>query len=436
MDMTSSRMIHAAWAGIALLAFGAGSYLSRRPDVSTVSPGARIREAPPLPEGVGPAGGPGYAVPAGGASSRETDANVPRKPLTRTEIEAIGKEAFNDPNPLKRNLAFSKLLESMTPENVMDVMETMKSNGAEGNHWQLFRYAWGAMDGAGAMTFAATLEGREKQRFIADALTGWAGSTPAEAISWLEGLADGEEKERFRASVVGGLADRDIGEATNYVFQRAQLGDKRAENFLAIVAGEEIRKNGTAHAIQWAENLPDGPLRGAALDRVAGSYVREDPQAAAAWAEKFVSTPHGGRVIEEVADEWAERDPVAAVSWLDKLPESAGRSEGMFSALQEWTQRDPTAASHYLAAMPASDARDSAVSGFTRVLAREDPEAAVIWASTISSGEARLRAIIQAGRSWYRQDASSATAWIENASLPPEARARIMEPPRRNGRRS
>ncbi|MEZ5299230.1 MAG: hypothetical protein R3F11_00940 [Verrucomicrobiales bacterium] len=125
--------------------------------------------------------------------------------------------------------------------------------------------------------------------------------------------------------------------------------------------------------------MPDGDLKGSALDTVAGDYVhRGDPaQAAAAWAGNS-RPPTTACVIEEVGDEWAG-DPEASVAWLNTLPDGRGKAEGTYSAFREWTQRDAVAASEYLAAMPDSASKDYAVSGFAQTLARQDPESAVAW---------------------------------------------------------
>ena len=45
----------------------------------------------------------------------------------------------------------------------------------------------------------------------------------------------------------------------------------------------------------------------AALDRIAGTYVRENPEAAAAWAAKYASTDYGSRVVEEIDEAELER---------------------------------------------------------------------------------------------------------------------------------
>ena len=62
--------------------------------------------------------------------------------LSNIGIEALTKEALNDPNPVKRRLAFSKLLEGMTVENSAAIRDELVSLGAGRKELQDFNDAW------------------------------------------------------------------------------------------------------------------------------------------------------------------------------------------------------------------------------------------------------------------------------------------------------
>ena len=435
--MNPSLITHSAWSLAALGTFALGYVLAKPagPDGAsgttrslTVNGGlAAVSKSSPL--GARQADTTQAETTAGGASGPRTVS------LSPEAMDSLAKDAFRDPNPLTRSLAFAKLLESITPENAPAMMESLKANRAGGEQMQIFLYAWGAMDSTGALAHAETLEAPAKQRFLNATLPGWASKDPAAAIAWLDTMEEGDAKTRFRGSLVSGLADRDIGGATNYVLARANLGDKQAAEYIQIVAGEEMRKNGPATAAAWGERLPDGPLKLQALEDIAGAYVNRDPQAAAAWAEKYATAGSGSGIIEEIGQEWAQRDPKSAVAWLGSLTDGPAKSEGTFSALREWTRRDPTAASQYLATLPASDSKDSAVSGFARSLAREDPESAIIWAKTIGNETSRTETITRAGQFWFRRDPAAAATWLQGANLPATAQQAILNPPRDDRRR-
>ena len=431
--MKSSLLTHSAWSVAALGTFALGYGLAK-PSGSENGPGSNrsltVREGA---SAMAP-GGPLSAKSAEAASATDAITSRPAS-LTPSQIDVLAKEAFTDPNPLTRSRAFAKLLESMTPENAGALMESLKSNRAGGDEMRLFLYAWGAMDSAGALAHAETLEGRDKTRFLQSALPGWASKNPDAAIAWLNTMAEGEEKERYRGSLVSGLADRDIGLATSYVLARGAAGDKEADEYIETIAMEQLRKNGPAASVLWGESLPEGPLKNEALEEIADAYVQRDPAAAAAWAEKYATANTGAGIVEEIGEEWAQRDPKAAVTWLNGLPDGPAKSEGTFSALREWTRRDPTAASEYLAVLPASASKDSAVSGFARSLAREDPESAIIWAKTITNETSRVQTLTQAGQAWFRRDPAAATTWLQSAQLPAATQQAILNPPRDERRR-
>lgn len=364
---------------------------------------------------------------SGGRNAEEGQATV----LSGARLEELATEALTDTSQLKRSLAFSKLLGSLTSENALEVMEMMRTHGANGDQWELFRYAWGAADPAGAMSDAMAIEGRNRSGAMSDTLTGWASQDPASAMDWFATLENEDERNRFRGDLVSGLADHDIGIATNYVMELAAQGDKNAGRYLESIAGEQLRSGDMNAAIAWSEGLPSGELKFQAMDRVASRYVNDDPEAAAAWAASYATDDAAARIIEEVGDEWAERDPVAAVAWLDGLPEGQGREEGMRSAIGEWARRDSVASGEYLLAMPNSTFKDSAVSGYAQNVVREDPEAAIEWANSIGSQDLRLQTLARTGREWMRRDREAAMVWLSSSNLPEEVQVQVKSGGRR-----
>jgi hypothetical protein len=432
--------IHGIWFVAALSAFGAGQFISR--DISTdtsSNSGVRNYISPQLAE-LSALDASGRQKTVHGdtilSGTRSTEVGTFSQPFEDDEIEGIAAEAFSDPNPLKRQLAFARLLEGLTPDNAPLIRDQMRSGRAEGDQWQLFQYAWGAADGEGALAAAESIENKDhKNRAISTALSGWASADPTSAIAWVGTMEDGGQKNRLQESLVGGLADHDIGVATKYVLGLASSGDKRAANYMETVASEQLRKDGHQAAATWAGNLPDGSVKGAALDRVANTFVARDAKGAAAWAEQFADTDYGARVIEEVGDEWAERNPAESVAWLESLSDSQGKSEGMSSALGEWARRDPTAASEHLNAMPASNLKDTAVNGFVRRVAWEDPESAIVWANSISQDNLRNEAMTRAAQAYFVRDREAAIKWLPQSGLSSKAQQKVLETKNDRGRR-
>ena len=435
--MQTSPIVHGVWGLVAIATFAIGALSKSSKDralADSAGGGSGTRSTSPTVSGL-----PGGTTqPSRQATTRNgTDGSGQDEVsgdgvgLSVAQVKLIATDALTDPNPLNRSLAFSKLLEGITPENAEAMQEALREGNASRDQWRLFLYAWGVTDGPGALEHAASnLEGDRLHRFQGEVLTGWASTDPDAAISWAAGIEDPELASRMRFSLVGGLADHDIGYATDFAFRMADEGDRNASRYIDSIASEQMRKGGLDSTLVWAEGLPDGSLKGSALDRVASSYVQKEPEAAAAWAEQFASTDWGVRVIEEIGDEWAERDPTASVAWLETLPQGAGRSEGTYSAFREWAQRDARAASEHLVSMQDSAAKDHAVRGLARTIASRDPEAAVAWANTIGSDQMRTETLTRAAREWFRRDRAAAAEWLTTSGLPAEAQQQITSPPR------
>ena len=434
--MKKTLMIHTCWAVAVLAAFGLGSRSS----------------APASAAGAGDSSAPGQSRLAARASEREggsfssrrsdrgdratakTDRGALEKlfgPVGASDgnLDALIDQVLRDPNPITRRLAFSKLLESMTPENAALLRQQLATLGTDSTEWRDFHYAWGALDGRAAFEHAAN----SPERDLAITMSGWAAANPAEAMAMLDNLPEEMKGQRdeLTASLVAGLADNNRGMATDYVLRLGQEGNARAGSLMDIVAGEAIRAEGPEGAARWSESLPDGPLKSTAMGRVADAYARQDPEAAARWAQNLAGKTYADRAIEQIGGRWAQSNPVAAVDWLQSLPAGNGQTAGLRNAFGDWEDRDPAAAGQYLASMPQSPQRDSAISGFATGYAWQNPQVAIAWAQDIRDPALRESSLTRAGQAFYRRDPQGALAWLENSGLPDAARQQILQPDRR-----
>ena len=426
---------HACWALVAAAAFMLGSSRKDSSEEKGSESSKSKADSRRMSSWRGAADGspgtgrsPGRNGVGGGKSVLEGLFPVKTVATTEAQLEALAIQALQDGSPVKRRLAFSNLLQSMTPENAESIRALLVGR-ADGGQWRDFNYAWGAMSGAEAFEFARNSEEPDMEHVM----TGWAAANPNEVMSLLANLPQelARSREMLEGALVAGVADTDRNLATDIVMDFAAQGNERASRYLNIVAGEMIRAGGVEDASAWSESLPDGPLKGSAMDQIANAYVNRDPEAAAAWAAQFADQEYAARVIEEVGDEWAERSPAEAVNWLESLPAGSGQTSGLYSAFGEWAERDAVAAGTYLNDMPLSPQRDAAVSGFVREHARRDPSTAIAWADSISDPNMRERALTSAGRALFYRDPEAARAWLAESGLPPEAQQRVTAPRRR-----
>ncbi|MGB6221484.1 hypothetical protein [Haloferula sp.] len=422
---------HLAWAAMAVVAFvvGKATTSDSEPDRSAESKVDTLRANASRANGID-ADGTKLTRNSGSASERSPVIDLfGSLSANGAGLNALAEQAFRDPNPITRRLAFGQLLASLTPENAGEIRDLLVANRAGGDEWRDFHYSWGAISGREAVDFAA----KSGEQDMEATMSGWASANPAEALSFLDNLPEdlAGSRTEIAQSIVAGLADRDLGSATDLVMKLAADGVEGADRMIEVVAFEALRSGGPSEAAAWATTLADGSVKGAAMNRIAGAYVREDPQAAAAWIENFAAEDYAARAVAEVGEEWGERDPTSAVSWLETLPAGQGQSSAFREVLGDWEDTDPVAASQYLSNMPPSPQRDAAVSGFARGYAWQDPQAAIAWAQDISDPALRQRSLTEAGQAYYRRDPESARAWLENSGLPPEAQQQVLERRRR-----
>ena len=428
-----SLIIHGCWAAAVVIAIGWGSRRSGEASSATnadtgrsladASGAAWAASRQEWPLSRNPDGRPGTRRP-GALEGLFGEVNP-----SGSDLDALIQQALRDRNPITRRLAFSRLLESLTPGNAGAVRQQLVALGADPDQWRDFHYSWGAIDGKAAFANAA----KSPEADLAATMTGWAAANPGEAQSLLDNLPEEMrgQRDELISSVVSGLSHNNSAVATEYVLRLGREGNDKAGPLMEIVANETIRQDGPEAASRWAESLADGPLKGNAMARVAEAYVRTDPGAAARWSERFADKDYASRTIGQVGSRWAASDPVAAVGWLESLPASTGQKQGLSSAFGDWEDRDPAAAGDYLFAMPKSPQRDSAISGFATGYAWQDPMTAIAWAQDIADPALRESSMTRVGQAFYRRDPDGAVAWLAESGLPGEVQQRILTERRR-----
>ena len=406
--------VHGAWGVVAIASFVIGSQMF---------PG-NGSSAPADPNG---AGGPGERCWVSGGRNAADSTSAERRSdrrgdraaelknggsvvLTGRDIEGLGETFRKAGSPIERRLAFSKLLEGLTAENATLIREQIADLPDNSPEFREFHYAWGAIGGSKAVEFGADTEKNDMTATIA----GWASADSAAAINWLEGLADDpalaklftdkgidpeQMKDRLMMGVVFGVSDSDPTAASDLVLERIQAGDGRANWMMGMIAEKMLRSEDTADVAAWAQDLPSGAARAAALSKVAENYSNGDPQ--------------------------------KTVQWLESIPDSGDTSDAMQSAFADWARKSPEASGEYINQMPASSQKDWAINGYATNVAGKDPQSAIAWANTVQDPKVREQTLIRTGQIYYhRGDKEAAKTWLATSGLSPEAQEQIIHPRR------
>ena len=168
---------------------------------------------------------------------------------------------------------------------------------------------------------------------------------------------------KVRPRLLEGLVDHDVGGATDYIYDSTDLANYNWRP-MDELSRELVRDQGLESALEWADGLPEGPLRGSA------------------WSAAYAA--------------WTSENPIAALESINELP--------------------------------AGTDRNLALNGFISALAPRDGERAVQWGEEITDPGLRQSALIRVGRHYFSQDQEAATAWFASSGLPQSAWQQVSTP--------
>ena len=307
------------------------------------------------------------------------------------------RAALKSGDLVERRLAFTTILEKLTPENARELRELIADLPQSSSQFRdEFHYAWGIVAGVEALNSLNDIDPdndmAKNDKAAEWALTGWASQNPSAALTYFEGLSP-EEQNNASLSTANGLADADLDLAVKFALAREQSGDKYARDLMIGAADVVLRSKDPTEAAEWASAIPEGPLQSAAFGWLAKGYARTDP--------------------------------AEAVAWATNLLDGNGKNSAMRESFNQWAGEDPQAAANRLNSLPESPARDSATYGYATSICSRDPLAAVDWATSIQNADSRNRALVDVGRVFCTLYRDAANEWIATAGLPEDVVRKI-----------
>lgn len=307
--MPRNLHLHLPWLGAAALAFLAGTWLgTTRSAPSTNSSPSQVRR-PAIPQ-----------QNPRSSTSRPPASDPPAPaPISDDDIHALAIRAFRNSNPIDGARAFSDLLTKLTPATAeMLAREFIDKSGSvvPGSQRRAFHYAWGIIDGRGAVQYALDNLGGELLGLLIDqVLPGWGAADPSAGLAWLDGPGPaalaaslqrsdtdpdrfGTMLESARPEFFGGIADRNLAMAVEYALQPSNTD--HAESCLRVIAERALTQLGPSGAAAWADNLPDCGPKGSALATIAPSFCSENRAGAIQWLETYADAPWATPALDTV----------------------------------------------------------------------------------------------------------------------------------------
>lgn len=256
---------------------------------------------------------------------------------------------------------------------------------------------WAKQDPEGALAWANTLEGRDKEQATVKALSQIAATDPERAAGLTAGL-EGDSLASANRSIASEWAKKDWNAAESFI-------------------------NG----------LP-ADQQGDALGSAVRSLANENPTLAASKALQIPEGESRDEAVESVAEAMARENPADAAKWVSENGTEEAQKDAMRDVMGNWVNQDAKAARAWAVEQPEGPVRDAAVSSYVMSDSKGDPQENIKLAETISDEGSRGWAIGMTTMRWMGEDREAATEYIESSDIIDERmKERIMRGGRRGG---
>jgi hypothetical protein len=172
-------------------------------------------------------------------------------------------------------------------------------------------------------------------------------------------------------------------------------------------------ENDAPAAAGWTAQLPDGPVRRAALEQVAIVWANTDLPAAAAWIQTMPAGDSEEAAAVSLGYEAARSEPLTALAVASALPPGPQRDDLLVHAVSQWAADDSALAADWAAQAPNANLRQRMLAAIAVVSAEKDGAAAATFAvQTLAPGEEQDRAVVSIVQRWAQNSPSAAASWV------------------------
>lgn len=270
-----------------------------------------------------------------------------RAPMPDKVMRALVKAAIQGNTPIERRKAFDRILEEIRKptfsfEQAMSIRGAMAKEGASGEQWKLFDYAWGASQPDVAVAHLSEIDAKYHDGFLYNMIPGLASEHPDMAIDLFQSL-DAKLQNKVRGRFLEGLVDNDVEVATDHLFEASDPNkpDWRPMDQLA----REIEKDqGLDETLAWAAELPEGNLRGNAWSAAYAVWGSKDPHAAVESIVEMQPSDDRNQAINGFISALAHEDGERAVAWAAEITSPGMRDSALIRAGKQYYQQDPDGA--------------------------------------------------------------------------------------------
>jgi hypothetical protein len=166
-------------------------------------------------------------------------------------------------------------------------------------------------------------------------------------------------------------------------------------------------------ALAWANALPEGPMKKAALEKILKRWGELDGPGATAYATQVYIETGSANLLREALAGWATKDAQSAVNQLAALGLGDGLMRDIRSdLLEQWADVNPTAAASYAVANRNPENWWGLVGTVADEWSKRDPKAAADWAAGLEGGRDKRGAIYTAISNWADADLNGVASYV------------------------
>lgn len=267
-----------------------------------------------------------------------------RGPMPKKMMTSLVRTAIKGNTPIERRKAFDRILEEIRKpgfsfEQAMSIRGAMAKEGASGELWKLFDYAWGASQPNVAVAHLDEINPKYRDGFLYNMIPGLASEHPNMAIELFQSL-DSKLQGKVRGRFLEGLVDNGVEVATDHLF------DVNDPNWRPMdqLAREIAKDQGLEATLAWATDLPEGSLRGNAWSAAYAVWGSQDPHAAAVSIIEMQPSGDRNQAINGFISAHAHEDGERAVAWAAEITSPGMRNSALTRAGKQYYRQDPEGA--------------------------------------------------------------------------------------------
>lgn len=316
------------------------------------------------------------------------------------------RAAIEDDDILKQGLASTVFrLSQLDPLGAIAFLQTAEMPNKD----DMFKMAFGNLAKQDPAKLLAELQNL-KEGDLKDAAEGalevLKKKDPEAAIALLEKLPSTELRKE-RSKLVGDLASKDPQGA---IALASRLAGATGDAFLFGTVVEMWARKDDDAALAWAASY-QGPGAVEAKKVMIQRIGEKDPLKAVAIMNGM---PDGGAAMGNaaayVAGSYARQDLNAARDWVDRLPAGEARTAAEESLVEVWLRSDPMQAAERIDKMPPGQSRDRSAQRLVEAIKGQYPQEAFEWAGSIQNLDQQKRAEQEVMQEWRKLDPAAAEA--------------------------